>query len=258
MAAPILVIVHQENSSPGRIGRQLAELGYRLDIRCPRFGDPLPKTLQDHAGAIILGGPMSVNDSDLYLRREIDWISVPLREARPFLGICLGGQMLAKHLGEKVGPHDQNAVEVGYYPIYPTEHAAALAQSCGADLPGHVYHWHGEGFHLPQGARLLARGDDFPHQAFQFGDSAFALQFHPEVTYTMMCRWTARGGGRLEGLRAKPPQQHLADWFLYDAAVAHWSRGFLRHWLQAGVQAHKAAGATAPEAAQHLAHALSL
>ena len=237
MVAPILVIVHQENSSAGRIGRHLAELGYGLDMRCPRLGDPLPKTMQDHSGAIIFGGPMSANDPDLYLRREIDWIGVPLRESKPFLGICLGGQMLARHLGEKVAPHPQDAVEVGYYPIYPTEHAVGFAQYCGVDLPGHVYHWHGEGFHLPQGAKLLARGEDFPNQAFQYDVSAFALQFHPEVTYAMMCRWTARGGGRLDSLRAKPARQHLEDWFIYDAAVAQWSRGFLKYWINSGCAA---------------------
>ena len=236
MAAPILVIVHQENSSAGRIGRHLAELGYGLDVRCPRFGDPLPRTMAAHSGAIIFGGPMSVNDSDLYLRREIDWIDVPLREGKPFLGVCLGGQMLAKHLGEKVCPHHEDAVEVGYYPIYPTEHAAALNAVCGADLPAYVYHWHGEGFHLPKGAKLLARGEDFPNQAFQFGNQAFALQFHPEVTYAMMCRWTVHASSRMGGLRAKPPQQHLNDWFMHDAAVARWSQGFLKHWVSAGAQ----------------------
>ena len=48
---------------------------------------------------------MSANDPDDYVRREIDWIEVPLREQRPFLGICLGAQMLARQLGARVAPH---------------------------------------------------------------------------------------------------------------------------------------------------------
>ena len=120
MTAPVLVIVHQETSSAGRLGRYLHQMGHRLDMRCPRLGDSLPRSLDQHAGAIILGGPMSVNDEDDYLRREIDWIGVPLRENKPFLGICLGAQMLARHLGERVGPHHEAAVEVGYYPLYAT------------------------------------------------------------------------------------------------------------------------------------------
>src|ERR1700754_824248 len=84
---PVLIILHQEPSTPGRVGNALRALGYRLDIRRPRFGDALPETLERHAGAVIFGGPMSANDSDDYVRREIDWIEIPLREQRPFLGI---------------------------------------------------------------------------------------------------------------------------------------------------------------------------
>src|SRR5215472_7613767 len=93
---PVLIVLHQENSTPGRIGNALRAVGHALDIRRPRFGDALPETLDEHAGAVILGGPMSANDCDDYVRREIDWIEIPLREQRPFLGICLGAQMLAK------------------------------------------------------------------------------------------------------------------------------------------------------------------
>ncbi|RZI39357.1 glutamine amidotransferase, partial [Herbaspirillum sp. HC18] len=104
---PVLIVLHQECSTPGRVGNALRALGHRLDIRRPRFGDPLPETLDRHAGAVIFGGPMSANDSDDYIRREIDWIEIPLREQRPFLGICLGAQMLAMQLGARVAPHAQ-------------------------------------------------------------------------------------------------------------------------------------------------------
>src|SRR3954467_1148135 len=82
---PVLMILHQETSTPGRVGNALRALGHKLDIRRPRFGDCLPETLDGHAGAVIFGGPMSANDSDYFIRREIDWITVPLREQRPFL-----------------------------------------------------------------------------------------------------------------------------------------------------------------------------
>ena len=93
----VLIILHQEHSTPGRIGRLLVEQGYELDIRRPRFGCPLPETMEEHAGAVIFGGPMSANDTDEWLARETDWIGVPLKEQKPFLGVCLGGQMLARH-----------------------------------------------------------------------------------------------------------------------------------------------------------------
>ena len=87
--APILVILHQEHSTPGRVGRLLAERGHRLDIRRPCLGESLPETLARHAGAVIFGGPMSVNDGEDFIRREIEWLAVPLTEEKPFLGLCL-------------------------------------------------------------------------------------------------------------------------------------------------------------------------
>jgi hypothetical protein len=95
---PVLVVLHQEMSTPGRVGHHLQGRGYRLDIRRPALGDPLPATLADHAAIVVFGGPMSANDETDFIRREIDWLSVPLREQKPFLGICLGAQMLARHL----------------------------------------------------------------------------------------------------------------------------------------------------------------
>src|SRR3954465_12046568 len=76
---PVLIILHQETSTPGRVGNALRLLGHPLDIRRPRFGDPLPDSLDDFAGAVMFGGPMSANDPDDFVKREIDWISVPLR-----------------------------------------------------------------------------------------------------------------------------------------------------------------------------------
>jgi GMP synthase (glutamine-hydrolysing) len=221
---PVLIVLHQENSTPGRIGNALREAGHALDIRRPRFGDVLPRSLGDHAGAVILGGPMSTNDADDYVRREIDWIEVALREQRPFLGICLGAQMLAKQLGTSVAPHPQGLTQIGYYPIRPT---AAGLRLC-PNWPDQVYHWHREGFGLPHGAELLAEGDDFPMQAYRFGN-AFGFQFHPDVTAKMMHCWTARGNMDLPG--AHPRHQHFAGRAVYDVIERAWLKNFIDDWL---------------------------
>ena len=68
----ILVVLHQEMSSPGRVGQLLEMTGFTLDIRRPPLGDPLPETLEDHHGAIIFGGPMSANDRDDFILRETE------------------------------------------------------------------------------------------------------------------------------------------------------------------------------------------
>jgi GMP synthase (glutamine-hydrolysing) len=223
---PVLIVLHQETSTPGRVGNALRALGHKLDIRRPRFGDLLPETLDGHAGAVIFGGPMSVNDPDDFIRREIDWIAVPLREQRPFLGICLGAQMLAMQLGARVAPHPQGRAQIGYYPIRPT---VAGLKIC-PNWPDHVYHWHREGFELPAGAELLAEGSDFPVEALRF-DNAFGFQFHPDVTYAMMHRWTTRGHDRLELPGARARHHHFADRAVHDVIERAWLKQFLDGWL---------------------------
>ena len=226
MPQPILIILHQEHSTPGRVGYALQRLGYGLDVRRPRFGDPLPATLREHAAAIIFGGPMSANDADEFIRCEIDWIAVPLKEDKPFLGICLGAQMCARALGGRVFPHPAGQAEIGYYPIRPT--AAGLAVV--SPWPEQVYQWHREGFDLPDGAELLAEGDMFEVQAFRYGRS-YALQFHPDVTHLMMHKWTTSGHLRLEMPGAKPRAAHFADREVYDYSARAWLSVFLERWI---------------------------
>src|SRR5262249_51354920 len=224
---PVLLVLHQELSTAGRVGHYLAKRGVPLDIRRPRLGDALPETLAGHAGAVIFGGPNSANDSDEFIRREIDWISVPLKEKKPFLGICLGAQMLAKHLGARGSTHPEGKAEDGYYPIRTTEDAQGV---CG-HWPGVVYQWHREGFELPHGARLLAEGDIFRVQAMRYGPAAYGVQFHAEVTHAMMCRWTSRGHARMAMPGAKKRDAHFAERPVYDQAIRTWLATFMQAWL---------------------------
>lgn len=222
----VLIILHQESSTPGRVGQRLADRGFTLDIRRPPLGDELPETLADHAGAVMFGGPMSANDPDEFVKRETDWLAVPLKEERPLLGICLGAQKLVRHLGGAVEFDPQGRVEVGYYGIEPTEAGKEMMA-----WPDMVYQWHREGFDLPSGATLLAKGEVFPNQAFRYGKSAYALQFHTELTLAMMLRWTIKGAHRMELPGAQNRQEHIAGRMLYDRAISQWLDDFLDIWI---------------------------
>src|SRR3954452_21042723 len=140
----ILIVLHQEQSSSGKLGQMLVRKGFSRDIRKPRFGERLPETMDEHAGAIIFGGPMSANDPDDFIKTETDWIGVTLKEGAPFLGVCLGAQMLVKHLGGKVSGHCEGCAEVGFYRLQATDAGRRLC-----DWPEMVYQWHREGFDLP-------------------------------------------------------------------------------------------------------------
>ena len=236
----IVIVLHQAHSTAGRVGRLLVERGYSLDIRRPPLGEALPDTLDNHAGAVIFGGPMGANDDHDWLRDETAWIGKVLKAGKPFLGLCLGAQMLANQLGGKVYTHQEGKAEIGYYPLYPTEAGCTFSTQTGLDWPKNVYQWHRDGFDVPETAQSLARGDIFCEQAFAYGDRAFGLQFHPEVTYAMMCRWTTRAYERMAMPGARTRQEHLDGWFEHDHAVHRWIDGFLGHWLEAKPQDRRA------------------
>ena len=224
----ILLVVHQETSDPGLIGQVLRELKYELDVRCPALGGDLPVTMDEHEGAIIFGGPMSTNDEHSlpFIRTELDWLSVVLAAEKPYLGVCLGAQMLAKVLGARVAPHPNGILEIGYVPILPTVEGADFLAPIT-----HVYHWHKEGFELPQDAVLLAEGETFTNQAFRYGETAYGVQFHPEITKQMIDLWTAKAGEQLVLPGAQPYEEHIAGHDRYGATVESWLRQFLQHWL---------------------------
>ncbi len=185
--------------------------------------------MAEHAGAIIFGGPMSANDADDFVRREIDWIAVPLKESKPFLGICLGAQMLARHLGAAVYPHADGHAEIGYYPIRPTEHRPhglrSLARAGLSVAPRGL---------RSAGRRGAAGGRRHVSRCRRFAiGSGYALQFHPDVTHATICRWTTRGHERTLLPDAKPRAAHFADRAVYDPAGRAWLAAFLNHWLGA-------------------------
>jgi GMP synthase (glutamine-hydrolysing) len=225
---PILVVLHQEHSTPGRVGLRLTARGYKLDIRRPRFGDALPESLAEHAGAIVFGGPMSINDPDDYLKAETDWLSVPLAEGAPFLGLCLGAQMLARQLGAAVTPHADGHIEVGWFGITATEAGNAMTR-----WPDRVHQFHREGFGLPAGATLLAEGsaETFPNQAFVYGPAAFGIQFHIELTTAMVSRWTAKIGDRAAVPGGQAAHMHFEGRALHDWKTAAFLDAFLDLWL---------------------------
>lgn len=226
----VLLIMHRRESEAGAVGQWLQKAGLKADVRRPRFGDELPETLEDYRGVVLFGGPMSANDPDDFIKREIDWIGVPLAERKPFLGICLGAQLLAKHLGASVTRHGEERVEIGYEPITASQTGAALC--C---WPSHVYHWHGEGFSLSAGSEALAHGAVFENQAFRYGPHAFGVQFHPEITLAMIHKWTARAAARMNRPGAQPAVEHIAGHARWGRNLRQWSFDFLDRWVSGKV-----------------------
>ena len=228
---PILVVLHQESSTPGRVGRILAERGHRLDVRRPPLGHALPTDLSGHRGLVVFGGPMSANDPDPYIAAEMALMERALHADLPTLGICLGAQLLVRALGGRVAAREDGEVEIGWYPLRATPEGRALVRL----WPAMVYQWHSEGFDLPTGATLLATADAYPNQAFAIG-SALGVQFHAELTLAMMCRWTVKGAPKLTLPGAQDRAAHMAGRLAHDAPLLAWLRAILAQKFGAGIR----------------------
>jgi GMP synthase (glutamine-hydrolysing) len=122
-----------------------------------------------------------------FLLPERDFLTSALAAGLPVLGICLGGQLLARALGARV--EKAEAPETGFFPVHPTPEAAGDPLfSCFRD-GDRMFQWHEDTFELPAGATPLLVGDGVTRQTFRAGDRAWGVQFHPEVTPQLLEAW---------------------------------------------------------------------
>lgn len=237
MSEKVLLIRHMPGARSDRVAGGLAERGFQLDNCYVAEGDRLPHQ-DNYAAVVVYGGSQMVAQAgeQEYLRDELKWIEGWLRTEKPLLGICLGGQLLAHSLGAPVGPHPEGLSEVGFYPVAPTSAGRPL-------IPQNlmVYHWHTQGFELPEGAELLATGKQFRNQAFRYG-RAYGLQFHPEITEGIQASWMQQAGHMLGNPGAQDRESQLADNPRHLPQLGNWLSGFLDHWLSAEVSPTPAAG----------------
>jgi GMP synthase (glutamine-hydrolysing) len=138
------------------------------------------------------------------------------------LGICLGAQLLARHLGAAVGPHPHGLHEFGFYELIPTPQGRAVF---GEGLRVMQLHYHG--FDLPAGATSLAGSQSYPQQAFCYGAAAFGFQFHPEVTAEVLSRWHDRPGAPFYAPGAQSRDRQEDAFRRHGPAMSAWFEGFL-------------------------------
>ncbi len=234
----VVCVVHDHWSNTGRIGRVVSKKGFEEVRCCVKEGDLLPDDFHDIAGAVIFGGPMSANDDGEldFIAAELRWIDRVLESGIPFLGVCLGAQMLARCLGATVKPHDDGWHEIGFTEVVPTEAGRPLLHDVR-----HFYQWHREGFDLPAGCELLATSarEYFPNQMFSSGSTVYGVQFHPECTIDIITSWMKEASDRLEERGAQQPEEQFANAEKYDHLVEAWLPGFVDAWLgrvDAGVE----------------------
>lgn len=192
----VLILKNASHEGPGTIEAFLkaSDIPYSI-VECSSEDIPSSSGFDT---LVMMGGPMSVNDATdyPYISREIELALEFMKDNKKVLGVCLGAQIMAKALGSDVYPGEVK--EIGWYDIELT--GGGLSDNLMkliATQPGSVeavpsfpvFHWHGETFDIPEGATLLAKSGLFPNQAFRYGESSYAFQFHIEVTKDMIYDW---------------------------------------------------------------------
>lgn len=175
------VIQHVPFEGPAAIAEWANEREFRLTNTKVFTGEPFPMP-SDAELLVIMGGPMSVNDVDdlPWLTEEKSTVDRFIRANKSVLGICLGAQLIANVLGERVYKAPEK--EIGWFPVSvaPQGRASTLF----AEFPDSFVplHWHGETFDLPRHAELIASSVAVPNQAFVVNSRIVGLQFHLEAT----------------------------------------------------------------------------
>lgn len=195
----LFVVQHLDRETPGLFQDLAQQHGMAVHVIRVDLGEPLPSLVKGD-GLLVLGGPMGVadlhNPAFPWLEDEVLLIQQALELQIPFVGVCLGAQLLAHAAGGGVEPllggdPPRPLAEVGWAPITSTLEAANQSLITSLMQPLDVLHWHGDRIILPETANVLACSARCREQLFRIGPLAYGLQFHLEVEDEDVFRWIA-------------------------------------------------------------------
>ena len=185
-------------------GNLLDHLTVPYTIHHPYRGETLPE-IEHIAALIVMGGAMGANDDARFpFLTELKALIRSVVAARiPYLGVCLGGQLLAAALGADVVSHRWE--ELGNLDVSLTPEGRKDRLFEGISEEFKTFQWHHDSFDIPAGGVLLASSAACPHQAYRVGSSAWGVQFHPEVTDSIIrgwCAWSVSTSDKADTLAA--------------------------------------------------------
>ncbi|WP_442918974.1 type 1 glutamine amidotransferase [Leucobacter sp. VD1] len=206
-AAKVLVVEHEHDAGAQRLGAVLIESGAELTVVGPDAGAAIPETLDDFDALVVLGGTPGPNDDAVapWLPATRALVSEALRHEIPYLGVCLGAQILAVVAGGTVSTAAQP--EVGLAAFALTDAAAGDPLLDGLDRlecantasPLRALQWHFlEVTQLPTGSTALASNQACRNQAFRVGSCAWGVQFHLEANSETASAWATPARSRPE------------------------------------------------------------
>ena len=190
----VLVIQNDPTSTVSLLGDYLQAAGAKLTTVKPHHGGKLPESPEGFDGAIILGGAQNAHDDARFpaFVPMLDLLRAFHSQAKPLLGLCLGGQLMARAFGEKVRANEE--FEFGYLPIEITPEGREDPLLKGLAPRQRIMQWHEDTFGLPEGGVRLMTGATCVNQAFRFGKTAYAFQCHWEVSVENAKDWVENFG----------------------------------------------------------------
>lgn len=207
---------HVVGEGPGYFADCLARHGLEFDVIRIDAGQSYPDSIDDYAGLVFMGGPMSVNDNLPWISSALELIRTAVDADIPVLGHCLGGQLISKALGGQVTGN--RVKEIGWLPVNVV--ANSSSRDWLKDYPAEfeVFHWHGETFSIPPGATRILSSRDCANQAFVIGKT-LALQCHIEMTAEMVRDWARSGREEITKHRSATVQDEAAMTSDLDARI---------------------------------------
>jgi GMP synthase (glutamine-hydrolysing) len=233
MTAPLNILSIQNDviGPPGIVGEQIFRRGGVLDEVMPHDGDELPEGHGAYDGVIVMGGAMDAFDDENYPQF---WPLIRLLQGfhgagKPILGVCLGAQLVARTFDKPVYRHHE--LEMGFTPVEITPAGAVSPPLAGLARRQWVMEWHQDTFDLPDGAELLVTGERCRNQAFRIGTTAYAFQFHFEVTKPIVRNWVKTQMEFLKREHPDFPAQIERDLVLHMADQNRLARRIADSWL---------------------------
>jgi GMP synthase-like glutamine amidotransferase len=200
---PVAIFRHSPTEGPGYFATYLDARGIPWRLIALDAGEPVPADPGAFSGLVFMGGPMSVNDDLPWIPGVLELIRAGVAAEVPVLGHCLGGQLMSKALGGKVG---RNPVkEIGWGEIQVADNP--VAREWFGDLKQfESFHWHGETFSIPAGAVRIMGNRNCENQGFVAGRN-LGMQCHVEMTEQLIDTWCESGAEEIAGSKASPSVQ---------------------------------------------------
>ncbi|MCA3131071.1 MAG: type 1 glutamine amidotransferase [Betaproteobacteria bacterium] len=186
---PVAIFRHSPTEGPGHFAEYLAARNVAWKLVALDAGEAVPQTLQDFAGLVLMGGPMSVNDDLPWIAPLLSLIREAAHQQLPLLGHCLGGQLISKALGGVVTRNPTK--EIGWGRVSVEDNAVAR-HWFGSLAHFDSFHWHGETFSLPRGATRIMSSAHCANQGFALGPH-LGMQCHVEMTRALIETWCNDG-----------------------------------------------------------------